>query len=112
MNCDFGGTAPTFLYQHFRPSISRQDHQPDPERFGALKHSIARADELATQQQRSRVTPSGFMTGKVIEFFPGVQRTAVSRTHRLPVARRRRQSVPTMAAGARGAPKSAGKKCL
>src|SRR3981081_777509 len=29
MNSDFGGAAPTFLYQHLRPSISRQDHRPD-----------------------------------------------------------------------------------
>ena len=45
-NSDFGGTAPTFLYQHLRPSISRQAHQPDLD-FGVLRHSIACADEVA-----------------------------------------------------------------
>jgi hypothetical protein len=60
-NSDFGGTAPTFLYQHLRPSISRQDHQPDSD-FGALRHSIACADEAAAQQQTSRVLTSAFMT--------------------------------------------------
>ena len=34
-NSDFGGTAPTFLYQHLRPSISRHAHQPDSD-FGVL----------------------------------------------------------------------------
>ncbi len=61
-NSDFGGTAPTFLYQHLRPSISRHAHQPDSD-FGVLRHSIACADEVATQQQTSRVVTSAFMTG-------------------------------------------------
>lgn len=61
-NSDFGGTAPTFLYQHLRPSIWRHDHEPDSD-FGALRHSIACADEVATQQQTSRVVTSAFMTG-------------------------------------------------
>jgi len=50
------------LYQHFRPSISRQDHQPDCE-FGELRQSIASADEAATQQQTSTVAAISFMTG-------------------------------------------------
>src|SRR5262245_55503059 len=62
-NSDFGGTAPTFLYQHFRPSISRQDNQPDSD-FGVLRHSIAAcADEVTTQQQTNTVATSFFITG-------------------------------------------------
>jgi hypothetical protein len=61
-NSDFGGTAPTFLYQHLRPSISRQDHQPDSD-FGALRHSIACAEEVARQQETSRVVATSLMTG-------------------------------------------------
>jgi hypothetical protein len=42
------------LYQHLRPSIARQEHQPDSEWSGALRHSIARNDEMVTQQQMNK----------------------------------------------------------
>ena len=51
-SCDLGGMAPVFLNQHLRPSISRQENQPLLESPGALRQSIAHADELPRQQQR------------------------------------------------------------
>jgi hypothetical protein len=70
-NSDFGGTVPTFLYQHLRPSISRQDHQPDSD-FGVLKHSIACADEAARQQPASRVVTSAFIGFENLPANPGL----------------------------------------
>src|SRR5262249_47639933 len=58
LNSDFGGTAPTFLYQHLRPSISRQDHQAGSDWLGALRHSIVRADVAAQQQTNRVITPT------------------------------------------------------
>jgi hypothetical protein len=54
--------APVFLNQHLRPSISRQEYQPLLGSPGALKQSIAHADELPTQQQTSIMVTTLFMT--------------------------------------------------
>jgi len=64
-SCDLGGMAPVFLNQHLRPSISRQAYQPVLGSPGALRQSIAHADELPRQQQTSAMTTVFFMTSPV-----------------------------------------------
>jgi hypothetical protein len=59
---DLGGTAPVFLNQHLRPSISRQEYQPVFGSPGALRQSIAHADEALSQQQTNGMTMALFMT--------------------------------------------------
>jgi hypothetical protein len=54
--------APVFLNQHLRPSISRQEYQPDFASPGALRQSIAHAGALASQQQRSDEITMLFVT--------------------------------------------------
>ena len=56
---------PVFLNQHLRPSISRQAYQPVLGSPGALRQSIAHADELPRQQQTSAMTTVFFMTSPV-----------------------------------------------
>jgi hypothetical protein len=64
-SCDLGGMAPVFLNQHLRPSISRQEYQPVLASPGALRQSIAHADELPRQQQTNGIMTMLFMTSSV-----------------------------------------------
>jgi hypothetical protein len=57
--------APVFLNQHLRPSISRQEYQPLLGSPGALRQSIAHADELPRQQQTNEMMAMLFMTSSV-----------------------------------------------
>jgi hypothetical protein len=64
-SCDLAGIAPVFRNQHLRPSIWRQEYQPLLGSPGALRQSIAQAEELARQQQRNIIMTTIFMTTPV-----------------------------------------------
>jgi hypothetical protein len=64
-SCDLAGIAPVFRNQHLRPSIWRQEYQPLLGSPGALRQSIAQAEELARQPQRNIIMTTIFMTTTV-----------------------------------------------